>query len=278
MAYQSREYLPPTEIYLSSKYGQILNEDGKPNDVQFILPRPLVAPESYSLYLRLLSFTLPISWFPINARNNEITLNTNTFTLTPGNYSASSLMTALNLLIAPYSCTFDQTTCKVSIASGTTFTVSGSLCSPLGIVPGSSGMSVSSAYTVDLTGAANSVYVMVDCSGDNIDCRDGQSTNVLCRVPITAPLMGIEQFWDPSSQAGMLVTATGLSSIRITLEDEDRNPIECTLDWEATLQCHKIQTGRTSMSYFQPGGLMGLPTPALDSRNIFSFQGQQYNE
>eukprot|EP00953_Heterococcus_sp_UTEX-ZZ885_P017185 9620-Heterococcus_DN1.PRE.3 len=220
------------------------------------LPRAVIAPEGYSLYVQLIDLTLPVSWHVINEYNNELVINGTGFALTPGNYSVRTLVSTLSTLLAPdISVSFDTITLKLTLTALFPLTVSGSLCSVLGIVPGSTGLSLSSQHTVDLTGQ-NSVYVLSDfsTSNNNIDTRGNSS--VFCRIPVTAAPMQVLQHEDYQGLSGLLLDTDTLMSVHLKLEDEEYRPLLCTLHWEATLQIQFVYTGRMHMAYERPLGLI----------------------
>jgi hypothetical protein len=184
---QLLEY-PPIEVFLNSRFSNN-GDNAYYNDCIWQLPRAVIAPEGYSLYVQLIDMTLPVSWHVINEYNNELVINGTGVALTPGNYSVRTLVSTLSTLLSPdIRVAFDSITLKLTLAALFPLTVSGSLCSVLGIVPGSTGLSLSSLHTVDLTGQ-NSVYVLSDfsTSNNNIDTRGNSS--VFCCIPVTAAPM-----------------------------------------------------------------------------------------
>jgi hypothetical protein len=246
---------PPIEIFLNSRFAN--NDDNAYyNDCTWQLPRAIIAPEGYSLYVQLIDLTLPVSWHVVNEYNNELVINGTGVALTPGNYSVRTLVSTLSTLLAPdIRVSFDNITLKLTLSALFPLTVSGSLCSVLGIVPGSTGLSLSSLHTVDLTGQ-NSVYVLSDfsTSNNNIDTRGNSS--VFCRIPVTAAPMQVLQHEDYQGLSGLLLDTDTLLSVHLKLEDEEYRALLCTLHWECTLQIQFVYTGRMHMVYERPLGLI----------------------
>jgi hypothetical protein len=258
---------PPIELFLNSRFSNNGN-DLYYNDCTWQLPRAVIAPEGYSLYVQLIDLTLPVSWHVVNEYNNELVINSQAlasgeatykhkvFALTPGNYSVRTLVSTLSNILAPdIHVAFDNITLKLTVSALFPITVSGSLCSVLGIAPGSTGLSLSSLHTVDLTGQ-NSVYVLSDfsTSNNNIDTRGNSS--VFCRIPVTAAPMQVLQHEDYQGLSGLLLDTDTLLNVHLKLEDEEYRPLLCTLHWEATLQIQFVYTGRMHMAYERPLGLI----------------------
>jgi hypothetical protein len=249
---------PPVEIFLGSRFAY----NGDPvyyNDCSWQLPRAVLAPEGYSLYVQLIDMTIPVSWHVINEYCNELYLNEQLYTLTPGNYSIRTLTAALNTLLPSSTVVFNDTTLKLTLTSAVPVTVDGSMCSILGFVPGTTGTSLSSVHTVDLTGQ-NSIYLLTDFSSNNqnIDVRGGGSS-VFCRLPCTAAPMQVLHHEDYNGKSGLLLDTDNIASVHLRLEDENFNPLLATIHWEATLQITFVYTGRMHLHVERPLGLRMPP-------------------
>jgi hypothetical protein len=202
---------PPIEVFLNSRYASNADELYY-NDCSWQLPRSVIAPEGYSLYVQLIDMTIPLSWHVVNQYCNELVINGVLYTLEPGNYSVRTLVSALSTLLSPtqVQVAFDSITLKCKLTSVTPITVSGSLLSVLGIVP-STGTTLSSLHTVDLTGQ-NSIYILSDfvTSNNNIDTRGNSS--VFCRIPVTAAPMQVLQHEDYNGKSGLLLDSDSLTT------------------------------------------------------------------
>eukprot|EP00953_Heterococcus_sp_UTEX-ZZ885_P029438 15622-Heterococcus_DN1.PRE.1 len=235
---------PPLEIFLGSRFAYNVDPVYY-NNCFWQLPRPIIAPEGYSLYVQLIDMTIPVSW--------------HLYTLTPGNYSIRTLTAALNTLLPSATIVFNDTTLKLTLTSAVPVTVDGSLCSILGIAPGTTGTSLSSVHTVDLTGQ-NSIYILTDFSSNNqnIDVRGGGSS-VFCRLPCTAAPMQVLHHEDYNGKSGLLIDTDNIASVHLKLEDENFNPLLATIHWEATLQITFVYTGRMHLQVETPLGLRVAP-------------------
>jgi hypothetical protein len=246
---------PPLEIFLNSRYA-FNADDTYYNDCVWQLPRAVIAPEGYSLYIQLIDFTIPVSWHVISQYCNELLLNDVSYTLVPGNYSVRTLVQALSKLLSPdITVAFDNITLKMTLTAQTPISVSGNMCSILGIVAGSTGTTLSSVHTVDLTGQ-NSIYILSDfsTSNNNIDTRAG-SSSVFCRIPVTAAPMGVLNHEDYNGKSGLLLDTETLASVHLQLQDEEFRNLLCTIHWEATLQVQFVYTGRMHLYVERPLGL-----------------------
>ncbi|KAG5177232.1 hypothetical protein JKP88DRAFT_248918 [Tribonema minus] len=247
--------MQPVEIYLNSKNGTRL---GTYHDkVFFNLPRPVISPEGYQMYLSVQSFTCPVSWYIVHSNNCTLFVNDVPYVLPWGNYKIVDLVNALKLSL-PLNVFYNSINNKVTLSSGAYFNVYGGLCRLLGIAEGSGGMTVTSLHTIDLTGV-NSIYVVSNFTGNNIDSA-GPGQTVICRVPVTEPPLGVVQYSDQACYAGIIMSDDVLSSIELTLEDEDRLPLQATIFWEMTLQVSFIKTGIKRMVVDRPAGLQAPPT------------------
>lgn len=252
---QAAVVYPPVEIYISSN-DAVRSDDTFHNDCTFQLSRNVIAPAGYSIYLQVLSFTMPHCMHVVSLYNNRLKISDHDFTLEPGNYSIYQLVAVLNKLDPNVSCRFDSITLKCIFTSATSCTIDGPLCKVLGIPAGSRGTTIASTQTVDLSGC-NSIYVLTDltCSNANLDSR-ADAGNLLCRIPISVPPAGIIEFTDFSGRSGLLLDSDALAgSFRIQLQDEDRRPLLCSLAWQMCLQCRFIYTERQAMIVDRPAGL-----------------------
>jgi hypothetical protein len=248
--------VPPVEVFLNSTYG-VHQGDSYFNDVSFQLQRPIIAPPGYSLYLTCLSATIPVSWTVLNQSNNSLLIDDTLFVLESGNYSAAFLNSELKRLLNGYlTVEYNFATLKFTLTSPQPVTISGGLCAILGITENEVGSVFHTKNTIDLSGV-NSIYVLTDFVGNNVDTRPGQCASVLCRIPVTAPPLGCVQYFDNNGvgSAGLLIQDSSLSSIRIRLEDEYRLPLNASIFWELTLQIQFVFTNRQTMQVERPLGL-----------------------
>jgi hypothetical protein len=241
---------PPIELYLNSADAGMKND--YLNDVTFQLPRPVLCPQGYQVYLQVLSYSIPHNFTIVNNYNNHITINGYDYTLAAGNYSIYQLVGVLTKLDPAVQCSFDSITLKVSFTSAEPLTLSGPLLGLLGVPQDSNGTSISSAATVNMAGL-QSIYISTDLtsSNANIDSMLG-SDSVLCRVAVNVPPSQIISFQDYSGRSGLLLDDTQLSSIRLLLTDEANRPLLASINWTIALQARFIYTGAQALQVDRP--------------------------
>lgn len=243
----------PVEVFLSSENGSHQGDEYH-NDVTFQLPRPILCPPYAQPYIKLLSFTCPNSWLVINSNNNQLFVDNVAYNVTPGNYSASQLASYINTNL-PLSASFDSITLKMTLVSGPSVTLFGSLLPVLGLEQGAYGSRFVSQYTIDLTGV-NSIYVLTDFQSRNVDTRSHDNNgSVLARVPVDVPPLGVLQFYDGSSRAGVLVQTDHIETLHIRLEDENRRPLAASIFWEMTIQIEFVHSDFHRMVIDRPFAL-----------------------
>jgi hypothetical protein len=258
---QQQVQYPPVEVFLCSRSAINTNNEYY-NDCTWQLPRSIIAPNGYALYVQLIDMTIPVSWHVVNFYNNQLLINGVEYILTQGNYSVRTLVTALNTLIPDVTTTFNDITLKVTLSSTEPFTVSGTLCNVLGIVStdtagtdsANASTSISSRHTVDMT-SQNSIYILSDFTSSNSNIDTNQSgSSVFCRIPVDCAPMQVLQHEDYNGKSGLLCDGD-ISSVHLKLLDEDFNPLLNTLHWQATLQVSFLYTGRLQLVVDKPLGL-----------------------
>ncbi|KAG5185421.1 hypothetical protein JKP88DRAFT_289286 [Tribonema minus] len=181
------------------------------NDVEVSLPRPVLATDGYSLKMSILSLSIANTQTCINVYNNTLTISGVTQTITPGNYSAAVLAAALNTAFPTRSVTFNALTSQMTFSSPTTMVISGSLCDPLGITEGTSGLVVSSKNSVDLSG--NSViYVFTSLSCDSVNAAQASKRGLLAVLQNDVPPLGVLHYSDPNGRQGGLIAERGAAA------------------------------------------------------------------
>jgi hypothetical protein len=246
---------PSIEIYLSSENSTKATEFC--DDCTWTFERELSAPDSHAMYIRVLSFVCPVSWFVVSVHYNTLVINGSEYIVSEGNYSIGQLCTAISKLVAGVSFTFDTITHKVRMSATSFTTLSGSMLTLLGIQPGA-GVELVSYQTCDLSGN-NSVSVECDYNSNfpNIDARMMGSSGLLTRIPVCGSSGSIVNFQNFSGRDGLLISERGLTKCRLQLTDEDRRPLRSTLDWDLTLQVVFVKSYDTRLRLEVPQTLRG---------------------
>jgi hypothetical protein len=196
----------------------------------------------FDISLRGVQF--PNTVYPINEYNNafsvvETTGNTYASTVPAGNYTASTLATALQTAMRAgsgyaggnaYLVTTDSAAKTFSIVTGTLavntfiFVACGnSIYKALGIsVSSTPAVTVASSWPYNISGSA---YVDVVTSIMQATVTSGASKHIVDRIPLNVPF-GYMVFWDPSNLIKNETTASNIDNISISLFDDNGNPFK----------------------------------------------------
>jgi hypothetical protein len=229
------------------------------NDVIFSLPRTIHVPEYYSAYITLTSFSCPNTHLPVNEYNNVLVVNGITYTLPVANLSATALVSAIKgLLPTGFGVSYDTTTLKASIACSEPFTISGSALALLGMEPAVYVTSVTSTYTVAMSGP-KALYLCTSWTGENVDARGGGSAGLatMARICYDVAPLEVLHFQAGSAPPGVTVHEGSVGSFRVTLEDEARRPLLASQSWDASFRVQFVWSGRRSLGYTRPAAIQG---------------------
>ena len=173
-------------IFLNSENAEFSISDA---EKFFYLNQSIIAPPSYRLLIGLNNLTIPNTMFNINSTNNTFTIDSTDFTIEVGNYSGSSLATAITNLSgfsALVTITFNSDNNTFSFDFNATRTLQDSILASkvLGFtnLPITSSSLVNdiivAANTCNLAGTTN-IYVRVrNLSLNNLDSKENY-TNIL---------------------------------------------------------------------------------------------------
>ena len=219
-------------IFLNSENAEFSISDA---EKFFYLNQSIIAPPSYRLLLGLNNLTIPNTMFNINSTNNTFTIDSTDFTLEVGNYSGTSLATAITNLSgfsALGTITFNSDNNTFSFDFNTTRTLQDSVLASkvLGFtnLPITSSSLVNdiivAANTCNLAGTTN-IYVRVrNLSLNNLDSR-GQITNVIANVVNNTNFGGFV-FYQPPEVLYYLVNENIVNHLDIELTDQEGNVLE----------------------------------------------------
>lgn len=185
------------QIYLNSKNASYrLNAS---SDMIFSLNHPIVVPPGYQMRIRISDFVFPISFYLVDTNNNKLVISGTSYTLTSGNYTATTLMAhVLSILPVGFSMTYSSITNKYTISNATSFSLDAtSTClTLLGFTTAASGTSITSDSVVNLSGQYNVLYIDIpNLATYNITSSNGRRTSVIASVPVSEPL-GTVMFWE----------------------------------------------------------------------------------
>lgn len=228
-------------LFLSSTQG---TKNGTTNsDLTFNLRDPITAPNRRAR-VALVNAVIPMSFYPVNASNNHITVIqitpteiTSSVTLTPRTYTGDSLAAELtaqfaaNGLIEDLTFTYVASELKLQVVNTSTNGIligaSSVIGSPPGgiLVPGNT-LEANLFYMTNPIDVSGPRYVVVDVnlpleSSDASDATRG----VLAVIPINAP-PGALLYYAPTAPQYLETSVDQLNSIQMRLTDESHNVID----------------------------------------------------
>lgn len=205
-----------------------------------IQPFILRSDDPTHLVLGIESLSLPLAIYGVNTTNNTLIIGASSYTIPVGNYTATTLQTALNLLTAPttWGTTFNTTTNKLTC----TF-VGGPLVfgGTANTILGYTSVSHASPYTLDSTinlAFTTGVIVRLDNIITENRCPiQGGGTGVMARIPITVAPFKVLQYFNASPFYTTLSTRA-IQTIDISLLDDNYVPLVLVGDpvWSITLR------------------------------------------
>lgn len=218
----------------------------------------LDAPYQNVKALRLASVILPLSVYNVNSNNNHIDYTdtgSKTVTITPGQYSISSLVTAVQTAMnaagsAVYTVTFNSITNKVTFAigsgsvsfqNGTGANAATSLARVLGFLPNIDTVgaaSVTPPNCVDMTAGLRNCNIYISELGSNMRLQSSGNNLATFTVPITSPFGSIQYYSERDWFQQFKQDVGQLSTLHITLYQPNSNVVFDLngVDWSLTLE------------------------------------------
>ena len=231
------------QVHLNTKIADLKVNGTMNSDLLFYLKEPVIPPQGKNMTLLLKACSIPVSFYLVNSTNNTLVINTSTFTLTQGNYTAYTLLDLLNTTLNPtYVVTLNTTTNKYTTSSLTSFTLkSTSTCQRLlGFASGtdytSTASTLTSVYPVDLSGD-NMIYI----STPNILTQNrlgGQKSTILRAVPVSVSYGSVLFFDDNSGAVGSVIQEDHIGFIHLRIYSEDATLLLDfqNADWSISLE------------------------------------------
>jgi len=256
MVVQNNTGFSSIKIFLESRRASVALSSARKI---WTLHMPIVIPNGSSMKMlcSIESASIPLSYYTINDTNNRFKFMTQGFPkegkIATGNYTIKTLLKAMNVITGGIELKYDAAQSKVNISfagsSGNHIVdVPNNIYRLLGLTPGynlsmdffgTDGVPyyvapncVSLVYTSGIYVALNNV------DNSNIDTGSStQSSNVLLRIPISQPTNTYLQYFNNIGFKTLLNTQV-LSSVDISLLDDNRNPMQLTanVDWSIVLR------------------------------------------
>jgi hypothetical protein len=166
-----------------------------------------------------------VSFYNINESNNVFVYNSVPYTVTPGNYSATQLITALQTLIPALTITLNRVTNKFVFTQATSFTIGGvasSMSVSLGFLAGIvyTGATITSVNCCNLAGPSR-LQICTNLLVENFDSSGG-NTNILMTIPVTA-VPGSFIYHNELVDNDMILKNPSITSIDVDVKDENGN-------------------------------------------------------
>ena len=235
------------------------------------LKQPIVInnPESVRMLCSVDSVSIPLSYYNTNATNNQFKVDGTVYTVPQGNYTATTMKTALNELNMGITFVFNSTISKFALFTTNSKSIEevpNSIYSMLGLEPRTITLIHTAPHVCNLI-YTTGVYVCLNSSSnDNIDTYSAsQSSPCLIRLNVNQPTNTYLQFYTPIGFKNVLSTSV-LNQIDISILDDNRKPLQLTdnvpwvvvlrVDFERniteTIQRTKIQERRDKIDSLIP--------------------------
>jgi len=233
----------PVQAYLNSSQATKYVNGTYKSDLLFLFTSPIVPPINHYMTLRVVNLYVPISFTIINDTNNTFTLNSVDYTISNGNYTATTLATELMDIVSgnepSFTVAFDDITNKYTFDDTDDFTIDGTCLYVLGFddAATSSSNTLTSTYPVDLTGD-NIIYVDVkNLSTFNVSSSTGTRTSIVKSILVNVPYGSVLYHEDAGTSAFTLFE-DHVSFLHVKLYGEDSETLLNlnNFDWSITLE------------------------------------------
>jgi len=218
------------KIFLSTQ-GQnlVLNSTTVNTDINFYFAPMLLANADTSHFvIGLEQASIPVSINMVNAKNNSLTINGNTYTLPAGNYIISQVITLLNAYFNPFNVSFTysaNTNLITTTATAGSFTInSTTMGKNLGFVAGTYSSPYTNTKVVNLTSTLGVVIQLDNVQTANKD-NSGSNGATLARIPITCTPTKILQYFNATPFFSQIANRE-LTYLRVRLLNDDYSPLE----------------------------------------------------
>jgi len=247
--------MPSQAIYLDSNDALISISD---SEKIFYLNSPIIADAGIRILVGLTNLTIPNTIYNFNSSNNSITFTqgtTVTVTVSVGNYSASSLTTALNTAIAAagksITVSFDEENAVFTFTGGSAFTIdSATMFRQLGLkdqLPTASGTTYTATQVCDFAGATNLYIRIRNLSINNLDSR-GKTSNIIASI-VNNVNYGDYIFYTPPEVLYFQINEQQLSHIDIEITDQEGNIVALNgSSFNMTLSVHFVRQRETTIA------------------------------
>ena len=222
-----QNYFPSFQLTLSNSY--------------FVNPNKLVVPRAYSVYMSLVSASVPVSWYNVRSGSNTLlfrygTNQTLTFTIPPGQYSATELADVVRYgdMSKQLGCLYlpQQAKCQFLFRG-----ITGLLPSPLASRMGFALLNANGVYgatsdTVSDLEMTRAVIVQTN----HMVSQFSSGTLELATIPVNRAFGEVLQYSNPNGFRAKLYDSK-LEDIEVQFTDLDGNVLDLNgVKWCLTLQ------------------------------------------
>jgi len=216
-----------SKIFLSSQgSAKVVNSSTINTDITFYFD-PIILPNNdvSHMVLGLEQASIPTSIYQVNAKNNEMTLSSQVYTIPPGNYTITQMITFLNTVNATIQFEYLNVTnnIKVTITPTASVVIAGSASSILGFVNGTYLNPHTFTNVVNLTSTTGIIIQIDNVTTTNRD-NSGKTGATLARIPITCAPLRILQYINFTPFFSMIANRE-LSYLRVKLLNDDYSPL-----------------------------------------------------
>ena len=233
------------QINLSSSSATIKNNSY--NSVM-IFNLPVMKKEKNILYnqVSLINAQIPVSYYTINENNNLFVLSSASYTLTNGNYNATSFKTMfLNLLGSSFSMSLDISTGKYTLSCTSSFTIlSTTTCYKILGLEKNKSYTVSSSltfpYPCNFLGINRLKIKSAVFKTNNLDSNSDGYSNLLATIPVDTSQYSLITYNNLVNFKNIF-NNTDIDYVDITITDESNNIVNFNgIDAHITLQIDSI--------------------------------------
>lgn len=216
-----------SKIFLSSQgSAKVVNSSTINTDITFYFD-PIILPnnDTSHMVLGLEQASIPTSIYQVNSKNNEMTLSGQSYTIPPGNYTITQMITYLNTVNATIQFEYINVTnkIKVTITPTASVVIAGSASSILGFVDGTYLNPHTFTNVVNLTSTTGIIIQIDNVTTTNRD-NSGKTGATLARIPITCAPLRILQYFNAQPFFTQIANRE-LSYLRVKLLNDDYSPL-----------------------------------------------------
>lgn len=232
------------QIHLDSRNAVSYNNN-LTSDCYFYFNNRLEIPSQHTIYISVISASIPFSFYSITTSNNLFSYSINSINyfiiITPGNYNAINLISFMNSkLQSGLTCSYNQITNKITFSHTTSEFIINASSTCLGIF-GIQKTFSSSSKTLTCENCLNlqtvqTIYMLTNLSIGNMCLCNLNQNNVLLSIPVESSPNSTIVYRNQNNFRNNLFT-NNINFLNIRLTDQYHNPLELNgAHWVATLQ------------------------------------------